>query len=230
MQKTRIISAIMACAIIATPTMGIASSNTSKSWSHQLTAYAYAQNVKGNWIKDSNGKWWYRHDDGSYTKNDWEMINYKWYLFDSNGYMRTGLARFKGDLFYLDPKNGNMLTDWRKVNGYWYYFDNTSGKAWTGWHYINGYNYYFANDTCRAYEGIHTIDGKGYYFVESKSDEKNACKMRCGTWFSLYEPAKDLNGKARRYYAFPDGHLAKGITYIDGVRHKFHETMYYMLW
>ena len=29
-------------------------------------------NKKGEWIKASNGKYWYRHTDGSYTKNDWE--------------------------------------------------------------------------------------------------------------------------------------------------------------
>ena len=36
---------------------------------------------KGTWIKESNGRWWYRHTDGSYTKYDWEYIDGSWYFF-----------------------------------------------------------------------------------------------------------------------------------------------------
>ena len=60
--------------------------------------------VKGSWFK-SNGKWWYRHADGSYTKSNWEKIDGVWYHFDASGYMQTG---------------------WQKISNVWYYF-NTSG-------------------------------------------------------------------------------------------------------
>ena len=40
--------------------------------------------IDGKWINE-NGKWWYKHTDGSYTKADWEFINEKWYLFDEEG-------------------------------------------------------------------------------------------------------------------------------------------------
>jgi len=43
----------------------------------------------GSWIQ-SNGRWWYKHSDGSYTKNGWEKINETWYYFDSEGWMKTG--------------------------------------------------------------------------------------------------------------------------------------------
>ncbi len=38
------------------------------------------------WEKDNIG-WWYKHQDGSYTKSNWEQINGKYYYFDNNGYM-----------------------------------------------------------------------------------------------------------------------------------------------
>ena len=38
------------------------------------------------WEQDGFG-WWYKHQDGSYTKNNWEQIDGKYYYFDGNGYM-----------------------------------------------------------------------------------------------------------------------------------------------
>lgn len=224
MKKTKIISALMALAIVATPAMGIASNGISNTGSHRLTAYAYSKNVKGIWIQDANNKkWWYRHDDGTYTKNDWELIEGKYYLFDKDGWMLTGLKRFSGDLYYLHPDKGYMLTDWRKINGYWYYFDNTSGKALTKWQFINGKWYYFDKQSCRAYEDIHTIDGKGYYF------RFGSAEMFDDGEFSLYRSNKDWEG-FRDYYAYSDGHLASGVTYVRGQRRYYHPTMYYRVW
>ncbi len=30
-------------------------------------------------MQSANGRWWYRHNNGTYTKNGWEYINGKWY-------------------------------------------------------------------------------------------------------------------------------------------------------
>ena len=38
--------------------------------------------AKDEWIQEWNGKWWYRHKDGSCTKNAWEGIDGKCYYFD----------------------------------------------------------------------------------------------------------------------------------------------------
>ena len=67
------------------------------------------------WITSGNRKW-YRHADGSYTKNDWELINGKYYRFDNDGWMVTG---------------------WKKINNIWYYMDKTTGERYgEGWHWI----------------------------------------------------------------------------------------------
>lgn len=59
------------------------------------------------WIQESNGRWWYRHKDGSCTKNDWEQIEGKWYHFDSNGWMQTGWIKLDGKWYYL-KNSGEM--------------------------------------------------------------------------------------------------------------------------
>ena len=44
------------------------------------------------WIRNGN-RWWYRHADGSYTSNGWEVINGAWYYFDGVGWMVTGWVK-----------------------------------------------------------------------------------------------------------------------------------------
>ena len=71
----------------------------------------------GKWIQ-TNKKWWYKHSDGSYTRNDFEYIDGHWYYFDKNGYMITG---------------------WKQVGDNWYYFKGSGIMASSQW--IG--NYYF---------------------------------------------------------------------------------------
>lgn len=62
--------------------------------------------VKSGWIQEGN-RWWYCHEDGGYTKNDWEKINGKWYFFDGSGYMVIGWINKDGSWYYLKP-DGSM--------------------------------------------------------------------------------------------------------------------------
>lgn len=69
------------------------------------------------WIQ-SGSQWWYRHYDGTYTTNDFEVIGNQTYYFDASSYMVTG---------------------WKKIGSNWYYF-NVSGamvkSAWQGNYYL----------------------------------------------------------------------------------------------
>ena len=94
---------------------------------------------KGSWIQ-SSGRWWYRHNNGSYTTNGWELIDSTWYYFDSSGWMQTGWVKTGGSWYYLNS-SGAMKTGWVKTDGLWYYL-NSSGAMQTGWFSVSGKWYY----------------------------------------------------------------------------------------
>ena len=105
------------------------------------------------WITSGNRKW-YRHADGSYTKNDWELINGKYYRFDNEGWMVTG---------------------WKKINNIWYYMDKTTGERYgEGWHWIDGSCYYMnANGEMAADTWIdgYYVDASGKWIKDAKKDQ-----------------------------------------------------------
>ncbi|MDE5964697.1 MAG: hypothetical protein K2G65_04760, partial [Eubacterium sp.] len=106
--KTKPISVLLAAAILLVnfnflPVQSIINQSISTG-----IVVAYAATTKpGKWIKESNGKWWYKHTDGTYTKNDWEYINGYWYHFDANGWMQTGWLKVDGKWYHLN-REGKM--------------------------------------------------------------------------------------------------------------------------
>ena len=73
--------------------------------------------IKGEWKKEGD-RWWYQHQDGTYTQNNWEQIDKKWYLFDEEGYMRTGWVEWEGEKYYCHDETGEMLKDTTTPDGY----------------------------------------------------------------------------------------------------------------
>lgn len=66
--------------------------------------------AKGQWVKQ-DGRWWYRHADGSYTRNGWECIDGEWYYFDHEGWMLASTCVNDGTGWYALGASGAMLTD-----------------------------------------------------------------------------------------------------------------------
>lgn len=125
-------------------------------------AYAAASSSGGQWVQESNGRWWYKHADGSYTKYDWEYINGSWYFFDKNGWMWTEWLQWEGNWYYLNP-SGVMHTGWLKDDGKWYYF-NSQGIMVYRWNKINGYWYYFDGADGSMNKESFTYDKRTYTF------------------------------------------------------------------
>ena len=112
---------------------------------------------KGSWIQ-SSGRWWYRHNNGSYTSNGWELINAKWYHFDRSGWMQTGWVQSGSSWYYLSG-SGDMQTGWVKSSGSWYYLNN-SGSMQTGWFAVSGKWYYAYSSGALA---VNTTTPDGYH-------------------------------------------------------------------
>lgn len=136
--------------------------------------------ISGTWIQENNGKWWYRHDDGTYTCNGWEEINSKWYYFDAEGWMVTG---------------------WIEVDGHWYYTDQW-GEMYTGWLYMKGERYYL-NENGVMITGKYnmwdqeTKKFKDYYF---SSDGRWEYTVSLITW-DLVDSGKHLDWSGKTKYS-----------------------------
>ena len=116
-----------------------------------------------NWI-ESAGRWWYQHEDGSYTSNGWEQIKGTWYYFDNAGWMQTGWVKTGGSWYYLN-ETGSLATGWVKDNGTWYYLKD-SGKMATGWVKDND-TWYYLDSAGAMKTGWFTVSGKWYYAYSS---------------------------------------------------------------
>ena len=134
------------------------------------------------WIQQ-DGRWWYRHADGSYTKSGWEQVDGKWYLFDADGWMLTGWQNVGGKWYYLTD-SGAMATGWVNVGGKWYYLTDSGAMA-TGWVDDGGKWYYMDPGTGAMHAAdVQSIGGKWYAFGDSgemrygvDSDESGALKL-----------------------------------------------------
>ena len=149
--------------------------------------------AKNQWIKEGS-KWWYRHADGSYTKNDWEYIDGKWYHFDKNGWMQTGWI-YTDAWYYLD-NSGAMKTGWVYDNGSWYFMNN-AGAMKTGWVYDNG-SWYFMNKSGVMQTGW-VYDNGNWYFMNKSGVMQTGWVYIAGEYYFFYK----------------DGSMARS-TWIDG--------------
>ena len=188
------------------------------------------------WIRNGN-RWWYRHADGSYTTNGWEVINGAWYYFDGAGWMVTGWLKRPSGWYYLTG-SGAMATGWIQVGGTWYYM-NASGAmvtdTWIGDNYVDGSGAWVQGKTrAQAYwvqnnggwlyvqeNGSYakstwkTIDGKEYYFGADGYMVTGWLKQG-STWYYLKPTAKNSAEKVgEKAYNYWVGTAGIGGYYID---------------
>lgn len=189
------------------------------------------------WIRNGS-RWWYRHADGSYTRNNWEMINGSWYYFDGAGWMATGWLKLGNNWYYLNPGNGAMVTGWLQLGSTWYYmngsgametdtwignsyvdangvWDQSKTKAQAYWVQNNGRWLYVQEDGSYAKSTWKTIDGKEYYFGADGYMATGWLKQG-STWYYLKPTAKNSAEKVgEKAYNYWVGTAGIGGYYID---------------
>ena len=182
--------------------------NSPVSAQESISPKAYSHS-DGSWIQ-SNGRWWYKHSDGSYTKNGWEKINETWYYFDSEGWMKTGWFNEYGNWYYLDD-SGAMKTGWCLISGSWYYL-NTSGVMQTGLQTIEGKQYYLA-DSGAMQTGWHNIGDDTYFFATSGARQTiNRRALVLGETSTIEVPIEDVNAMER---VFSNQNFSKVVRFPD---------------
>ena len=182
--------------------------NSPVSAQESISPKAYSHS-NGSWIQ-SNGRWWYKHSDGSYTKNGWEKINETWYYFDSEGWMKTGWFNEHGNWYYLDD-SGAMKTGWCLISGSWYYL-NTSGVMQTGLQTIEGQQYYLA-DSGAMQTGWHNIGDDTYFFATSGARQTiNRRALVLGETSTRAVPIEDVNAMEK---VFSNQNFSKVVRFPD---------------
>lgn len=189
--------------------LGLSSSTSSS------TSTSAETPVAPTWMY-SNGRWWYKHTNGSYTTKAWEKIDGVWYYFDDEGWMKTGWVK-DGKWYYLS-ESGAMLTGWKKINNTWYHLNN-SGAMETGWSQVNG-SWYYLNSSGAMQTGW-VKDGSWYYLNNSGAMKTGWLKDN-GVWYYLQESGAMKTGwmkaSGKWYYAYSSGALAINTTTPDGYR------------
>lgn len=138
--------------------------------------------------------WWYRHADGSYTTNGWELIDGKWHYFDANGWMATGWQKVSGLWYYMDA-NGAMATGWQFIEDKWYYF-HANGSMAVGWLQDNG-RWYWLHDTHE--NGRYGSMDIGWLEVNGKKYYANPCAD--GSQGALLSGKQTIDGKEYEFDA-----------------------------
>ena len=123
-----------------------------------------------NGWKKSGNRWLY-YQNGKKTTG-WVNINGYTYLFDSNGYMYTGVL---GD-YYL-RKDGKLHVGWKKFDGDWRYYDTKNAKMKRGITQIGKSKYIF-NNSGYMQNGLVSYNGSKYY------TDKNNGVLKTG-WVKL---------------------------------------------
>ena len=164
------------------------------------------------WKQLDDGKWIYYKADGAMAKDEWVMVKNKWYLFDAEGIMRTGLLERYDHTYYFND-SGSMVTGWKKLDGVWYYFrpaDNDNGPAGSmvkdSW-VLSGNKWYYVGEdgamvtgTKEIYSGNYGRSDE-YYFNDSGAMQTGWHHVN-GNWH-FYRTASSANG--------PQGSMAKGV-------------------
>ena len=183
------------------------------------------------WVLN-NGKYWYRHHDGSYTKNDFEVIQGQTYYFDSNGYMVNGWNQVGTDWYYFN-KAGHMIknqwidnyyfeADGKMATNKWignYYVDSNGLYTPDKWVLTNGKYWYRHQDGSYTKNDFEVIQGQTYYFDSNGYMVTGVMKINGSTYCFKNSGVMAKNEWVNDHYYEADGKMATnkwiGQHYVD---------------
>ncbi len=178
----------------------------------------------GKWIK-TGSKWQYRHPGDFYSKDGWEIINNKWYLFDDEGWLQTGWQKLYNHWFYLGGVNdGALKTEWQRIRKKWYYFTD-NGVMQFGWQKINNKWYYLGNENDGVMKTGWVKDNGKWYFLASSGAMKTGWIKDNGKWYYLASSGAMKTGwvkdNGKWYYLASSGAMVTGTQKIGNKTYKF---------
>ena len=166
------------------------------------------------WIQ-SGSRWWYRHSDGGYTRNNWEYINGSWYYFDQSGWMVTGWLKRPSGWYYLTG-SGAMATGWINLGGTWYYLNGSGAMAantWIGTCYVNSSGAWVPG-YLRASAGWVQSGSRWWYRHSDGGYTRNNWEYINGNWYYFDQSGWMVTGWLKRpsgwYYLTGSGAMATG--------------------
>lgn len=187
----------------------VAGSNASKTYTVQFFQM-FPDEQTGKW-QSSNGKWWFKFDDGSYARG-WYEIDGGTYYFDNAGWMQTGWLKYDGEWYYFAPGKGAMVTGWTKIGNTWYYFDG-SGVMQTGWQKSGG-KWYYLNSSGAMATGWAKVSGKWYYLAPNNGVMATGWTKVGSSWYYLNGSGVMQTGwlgqSGKWYYLNGSGVMATG--------------------
>lgn len=152
-----------------------------------------ADATNGTW-KGATNAWWYELEDGSYLQNGIYNINGTSYLFDENGYAKSGWYAVRDSEGYVND---------------WYYFDANSGMK-TGW-VEDGNHWFYLNEDGTMAQGKLEDNGKTYYMDWNNGEMVVDC-------LEYFDGGYKIIGADGAVVTTPGWHWVKdqGWFYLDG--------------
>ena len=175
-----------------------------------------SQETKAEW-KQTNGKWWYQHKDGTYTKNDFETISGQTYYFDGNGYMVTGWKEINNKLYFFNASGVMAKNVWQGA-----YYLGSDGVMLTNAFTPDGY--YVGSDGVYVRNQKVTVDGKVYYL---NADGKVAKNQWSGDYYLDGNGNVVKNRWVGNYWCGSDGKYVKS-AWVDNNRYYVNENGVYV--
>ena len=175
-----------------------------------------SQETKAEW-KTTNGKWWYQHKDGTWTKNDFETISGQTYYFDGNGYMVTGWKKINNKLYFFYASGVMAKNVWQGA-----YYLGSDGVMLTNAFTPDGY--YVGSDGAYVRNQKVTVDGKVYYL---NADGKVAKNQWSGDYYLDGNGNVVKNKWIGNYWCGEDGKYVKN-TWVDNNKSYVNENGVYV--